>query len=113
MVAAAFPFSKCQAVGGDGKGPARQSRRRCLWTRRPYREKLRTSSKKDWPHCTKSATPRLRVSFPHPWKYGRKMGLPSGHSLKFYLYSGAGLGTGCRLKVSDFHQDGEQATIQM
>ena len=50
------------------------------------------------------------------------MGLPTGDTLidfrdrailKFYLYSGARLGTGCRLKVSDFHQDGEQATIRI
>ncbi len=50
------------------------------------------------------------------------MGLPSGESLietrdrailKFFLYSGARLGTGCRLRVSDFHQDGEQATIRI
>jgi site-specific recombinase XerD len=50
------------------------------------------------------------------------MGLPSGDTvldardraiLKFFLYSGARLGTGCRLKVSDFHQDGEQATIRL
>ena len=50
------------------------------------------------------------------------MGLPAGDTLidfrdrailKFYLYSGARLGTGCRLKVSDFHQDGEQATIRI
>ena len=50
------------------------------------------------------------------------MGLPSGDSLidfrdrallKFYLYSGARLGTGCRLGVNDFHQDGEQATIRI
>lgn len=50
------------------------------------------------------------------------MGLPHGDSvlaardraiLKFYLYSGARLSTGCRLKVSDFHQDGEEATIKL
>jgi len=50
------------------------------------------------------------------------MGLPSGDSvvefrdraiLKFYLYSGARLGTGCRLRVSDFHQHGEEATIRL
>ncbi len=47
------------------------------------------------------------------------MGLPSGDSvldfrdraiIKFFLYSGARIGTGCRLKVSDFHQDGDKAT---
>lgn len=50
------------------------------------------------------------------------MTLPSGDSLidyrdrailKFYLYSGARISTGCRLKVSDFHQDGDQATIKL
>jgi integrase len=32
--------------------------------------------------------------------------------LKFFLYS-AGLSTACRLKVSDFHQDGDEATIRL
>jgi site-specific recombinase XerD len=50
------------------------------------------------------------------------MGMPSGDSaidardraiLKFYLYSGARLGTGCRLRVSDFHQEGEETTIRL
>jgi site-specific recombinase XerD len=50
------------------------------------------------------------------------MGLPSGDSvvcyrdraiLKFYLYTGARLGTGCRLQVSDFHQDEEGSTIKV
>jgi site-specific recombinase XerD len=44
------------------------------------------------------------------------MGLPAGDSvldyrdraiLKFFLYSGARLSTVCRLKVSDFHQEGD------
>ncbi len=48
------------------------------------------------------------------------MGLPSGDGLldyrdrailKFFLYSGARLSTVCRLKVPDFHQDGDQATV--
>jgi integrase len=33
--------------------------------------------------------------------------------LKFFLYSGARLSTACRLKVSDFHQDSDQATIRL
>ena len=33
--------------------------------------------------------------------------------LKFFLYSGARIGTGCRLKVGDFHQDGDEATIAL
>ena len=50
------------------------------------------------------------------------MGLPAGDSvldyrdraiLKFFLYSGARIGTGCRLKVEDFHQDGDEATIAL
>jgi site-specific recombinase XerD len=50
------------------------------------------------------------------------MGMPSGDSiveardraiLKFYLYSGSRLGTGCRLKISDFHQEGEESTIRL
>ena len=50
------------------------------------------------------------------------MGLPEGEELaayrdrailKFYLYSGARLSTGCRLKVSDFHFDQDEATIRL
>src|SRR4051812_14668661 len=50
------------------------------------------------------------------------MGLPSGDSvfdfrdraiIKFFLYSGARIGTACRLKVKDFHQDGDEATITL
>jgi site-specific recombinase XerD len=50
------------------------------------------------------------------------MGMPAGDSLidfrdrailKFYLCSGAGLSTGCRLTVSDFHPDGEEATNRL
>jgi integrase len=49
------------------------------------------------------------------------MGLPAGESLldrrdrailKFYLYTGARIGTGCALNVSDFHQDGDEATLR-
>ena len=32
--------------------------------------------------------------------------------LKFYVYSGSRIGTGCRLKVSDFHQEGDEATLR-
>jgi site-specific recombinase XerD len=48
--------------------------------------------------------------------------LPSGDSivsyrdraiLKFYLYTGARLGTGCKLLVSDFHQDEDGSTIRI
>jgi len=50
------------------------------------------------------------------------LGLPAGNTildyrdraiLKFFLYSGARLSTACRLKVSDFHQDGDEATIRL
>jgi len=50
------------------------------------------------------------------------VGMPAGNSvldyrdraiLKFFLYSGARLSTACRLKVSDFHQDGDEATIRL
>jgi integrase/recombinase XerC len=33
--------------------------------------------------------------------------------LKLYLYSGIRLSTGCRLKVSDFHQDDQGATVKL
>jgi site-specific recombinase XerD len=33
--------------------------------------------------------------------------------LKFFLYSGARLATTCRLKVSDFHQEGDEATVRL
>jgi site-specific recombinase XerD len=50
------------------------------------------------------------------------MGLPAGDTLleyrdrailKFFLYSGARLSAVCRLKVSDFHLDGDQATMRL
>src|SRR5438876_9040382 len=50
------------------------------------------------------------------------IGLPDGESvidyrdraiLKTFLWSGIRLGTACRLKVSDFHQDGDEATIRL
>jgi len=50
------------------------------------------------------------------------MGLPRGDDviafrdraiLRFYLYTGARIGTGCRLKVSDFKDDHENATIRL
>ena len=50
------------------------------------------------------------------------MGMPSGDTvldardraiLRFFLYSECRLGTDCRLKVSDFHQDDEHATIRL
>jgi site-specific recombinase XerD len=50
------------------------------------------------------------------------MSLPAGDTvldyrdraiLKLYLYSGIRLSTGCRMKVSDFHHDGDSATIRL
>ncbi len=50
------------------------------------------------------------------------IGLPHGESLvdyrdrailKTFLWSGIRLSTGCRLKVSDFHQDGDEATLRL
>src|SRR5512142_2719649 len=50
------------------------------------------------------------------------MGLPSGDTvfdyrdraiIKFFLYSGARIGTACRLRVQDFHHDGDEATITL
>jgi site-specific recombinase XerD len=32
--------------------------------------------------------------------------------LKLYLYTGARIETGCKLNVSDFHQDGDEATLR-
>lgn len=32
--------------------------------------------------------------------------------LRFYLFTGARLATGCKLKVNDFQQDGDEATIR-
>lgn len=50
------------------------------------------------------------------------MGLPGGDGvmdyrdraiLRFYLYSGTRIGSGCRLNVSDLHREGDQATIRL
>lgn len=50
------------------------------------------------------------------------VGLPRGDSvlefrdraiLNLYLYSGIRLSTGCRLKLSDFHQEGDEATLRL
>ncbi len=50
------------------------------------------------------------------------MGLPAGDTVldfrdraivKFFLYTGARIGTGCRLRVKDFHQDGDEAPITL
>jgi integrase/recombinase XerC len=50
------------------------------------------------------------------------IGLPDGESvvdyrdqaiLKTFLWSGIRLGTACRLRVQDFHQDGDEATLRL
>lgn len=50
------------------------------------------------------------------------LSMPAGNSLfdirdrailKFYLYSGARLATGCTLRVTDFHRDGDEASIRV
>ena len=50
------------------------------------------------------------------------MGIPSGDTvfdyrdraiIKFFLHSGARIGTACRLRVQDFHQDGDEATVTL
>ena len=69
-----------------------------------------------------SSDPRKETRSLSATRARQLLGLPAGDTLvdfrdrailKFYLYSGARLGGGCRLKVSDFHQDGEQATIRI
>jgi integrase/recombinase XerC len=49
------------------------------------------------------------------------MGMPKGDGilelrdraiLRFYLFTGARIATGCKLKVNDFQQDGDEATIR-
>ncbi|MBN8903213.1 MAG: tyrosine-type recombinase/integrase, partial [Rhodospirillales bacterium] len=50
------------------------------------------------------------------------MGLPSGDTvfdfrdraiLKVFLYTGTRIGTVCRLRIKDFHQDGDEATLAL
>jgi site-specific recombinase XerD len=69
-----------------------------------------------------SSDPREETKALSATRARQLMGLPSGDSvldyrdralIKFFLYSGARIGTACRLKVKDFHQDGEEATITL
>jgi integrase len=39
--------------------------------------------------------------------------MASSTILKFFLYSGARIGTACRLRVQNLHQDGHEATITL
>lgn len=69
-----------------------------------------------------SSDPREETQALSATRARQLMGMPAGDTvldfrdraiLKLYLYSGMRLSTGCRLKVSDFHQDGEEATIRL
>src|SRR5258708_3909417 len=69
-----------------------------------------------------SADPRDETRALSASRARQLMGMPTGDGLldtrdrailRFYLYSGARLATGCRLKVSDFHREGETATIRL
>ncbi len=69
-----------------------------------------------------SADPREETKALSVTRARQLMGLPAGDDLvdyrdrailKLYLYSGIRLTTGCRMKVTDFHQDGTEATIKL
>ena len=69
-----------------------------------------------------SSDPRVETKALSATRARQLMGLPSGDSvldfrdraiIKFFLYSGARIGTACRLRVKDFHQDGDEATITL
>jgi len=69
-----------------------------------------------------SSDPRDETRAMSETRVRQLMGMPSGESvieyrdraiLKFFIYSGARIATGCRLKVSDFHQDNDEATIKV
>ena len=72
--------------------------------------------------CRESNDPLYETKALSATRARQLMGMPAGDSLvdvrdrailKFYLYTAARLGAGCRLKVSDFHRDGEEATIRL
>jgi site-specific recombinase XerD len=69
-----------------------------------------------------SADPRDETKALSATRARQLMGMPVGEDLvdyrdrailKLYLYSGIRLSTGCRLKVSDFHQEGDEATLKI
>jgi site-specific recombinase XerD len=69
-----------------------------------------------------SADPREETKALSATRARQLMGMPAGEDLvdyrdrailKLYLYTGIRLSTGCRLKVADFHQEGEQATLRI
>src|SRR5262245_35704822 len=64
-----------------------------------------------------SSDPREETKALSATRARQLMGLPAGDSvldfrdraiIKFFLYSGARIGTACRLRVKDFHQDGDE-----
>jgi site-specific recombinase XerD len=70
----------------------------------------------------KSSDPRDETRALSAPRARQLMNMPTGDSvidyrdraiLKLYLYSGIRLSTGCRLKVNDFHQDGDAATVRL
>jgi site-specific recombinase XerD len=72
--------------------------------------------------CREPADPRRETRALSATRARQLMGMPAGNSvldyrdraiLKFYLYTGARLATGCRLRVPDFHQEGDEATIRL
>jgi site-specific recombinase XerD len=69
-----------------------------------------------------AADPRAETRALSATRDRQLMGLPAGDTvfdyrdraiLRFYLYSGARLAAGCRLRVEDFHQDPDGATLRI
>ncbi|WP_165252982.1 tyrosine-type recombinase/integrase [Paludisphaera soli] len=69
-----------------------------------------------------SSDPRDETKALSATRVRQLMAMPSGDSvldyrdravLKVFLYTGARIGTVCRLKVKDFHQDGDEATLAL
>lgn len=69
-----------------------------------------------------SSDPRKETKTLSATRARQLMSMPGGETvldyrdraiLKTYLYTGIRLSTGCRFKVSDFHQDGDQATLRL
>ncbi|HEX3866436.1 MAG TPA: site-specific integrase, partial [Gemmatimonadaceae bacterium] len=69
-----------------------------------------------------SSDPRKETKALSATRARQLMAMPAGDTvidyrdraiLKTYLYTGIRLATGCRLRVNDFHQDGDQATVRL
>jgi site-specific recombinase XerD len=69
-----------------------------------------------------SADPREETKALSATRARQLMGMPAGEDvveyrdraiLRLYLYTGIRLSTGCRLKVADFHQEGDEATLRI